>query len=480
MHPVVSTGQRAAESNAAFDIMDIGAAADSQTLALQTGIFFIGLQQSLHQQGLGGNVMRSKHMAAGADLKTALVKVLFDHLADVFLGGADGAAAVKLAFKTSQIKLQLAEHQGQLAGDLIFNVDTHGSTVVVTEGEQAGQVANGLLPAALSQRQVGQQAHHGDLSVLAGLGRGGVGTDAQRMNANQTIFFAGSKLYAGLFLMFGTGSLDVGQSHTFHPGVAFTSDNIGGGAAVDGSDTGQSLVLFPLGAEHRLVTALFDVDDGIFGIGREAQGRCSFFLQIILQILTAGFFCAADDHAATLGQVGIDLPGGLHSPQSHHSRTLVVGRTAAVDTAILNGALIGREGPAATLADHVQMGQDTQIGFLVVQLGGDHIVVKVFGGKAHFLCQLLAFHQCLIRAFAKGHTGLGFLPLALDADQPINVSQDLILFIGKISFDFFSVHLFQTPSKSKGGVYSSFADLRSCAKPEKPNSAARSATFLYS
>ena len=109
MHPVVGAGQSAAEGNTALDIMDIGAAADGQALTLQSSVLLVGLEQGLHQQGLGGNIVGGEHMAAGADFKTALVKVLFDHLADVFFGGADGAAAVKLTLEAGQIKLQLDE-----------------------------------------------------------------------------------------------------------------------------------------------------------------------------------------------------------------------------------------------------------------------------------------------------------------------------------------------------------------------------------
>ena len=424
--------------------------------------------------------MGCRHAVSGDKLKLAVGKLLLHHVLDGCFGGTDGAAAVKLSFKTGKTELQLAEHQRQLAGLFILNVHAHSSTVVVAKGEQASHVTNRLLTAGLGQRQVCQHTHHGDLGILAPLGRCSVSADAQGMNMYQAVFFSSGELHAGLFLMLGTDSLNISQSQTFHISIALTSDDIGSGSAMDGSHPGQCGLFFPLGTKNGLVAALFNVDDGIFRIRRETDGRRGLLGQIISQIFAAGLLSAAQNDAAALGQVGIQLTGSLCSPQCHNSRSFVIGRAAAIDAAILNGTLIGREGPAGTFTDNVHMGQNTQIGLFIIHFGADHIIVKVLGSKAHFLCQLLALHQRIVGAFAKGHAGFGRLALTLDANQAANICNHLLLLVGKIGFDFFFVHNPQTPSKLKGGVYSSLADRRSWANPEKPSSAARSATLRYS
>ena len=88
------------------------------------------------------------------------------------------------------------------------------------------------------------------------------------------------------------------------------------------------------------------------------------------------------------------------------------------------------------------MGQNAQIGGLVIQLGSDHIVVKVFRAQAQFLSHFFAFQQRGAGPFAKGHTGFGLLALTFDADQAADIRNDLLLLVCKISLDFFAVHWF--------------------------------------
>ena len=211
---------------------------------------------------------------------------------------------------------------------------------------------------------------------------------------------------------------------------------------MNGGDPGQRLVFLPVGAEHRLEAAFFDIDDRIFRVGRKADGRRRLQRQIVLQVLAAGLLSAAQNQPAALGEIGIQFSGGLQRPHGHHGGALVIGGTAAVDPAILHRTLIGRESPAAALTDHIQMGQDAQIGRLVIQLGSDHIVVKVFGAQAQFLSHFFAFQQRGAGSFAKGHTGFGLLALAFDADQAADIRNDLLLLVCKIGLDFFAVHWF--------------------------------------
>ena len=111
LHPLVrpvevgvKPGHGAAKGHAAGNLVDVGAAAGGQALALLPRVLLVPLQQRLHKGGVGGDVVGLLLLALEGE--AALFKGGPGHILTVLTGGAQGHPGVKAAGESGLGDLQ--------------------------------------------------------------------------------------------------------------------------------------------------------------------------------------------------------------------------------------------------------------------------------------------------------------------------------------------------------------------------------------
>ena len=446
----IEAGEGAAEGHTAGDLVDVGAAAGGQALALQAGVLLVALQQGLDEGAVGGGVVGS---VLGTLKGEALgLKGGTGHVEAVLLGGAQGHTGVHLAVQAGGGDLQQGEDGGELAGDGILLGNAHALAVAVAVGEQLVESVQAVLAGTLGQRQGAQQGDQTGDGVVAALGIGGVGAGTLGGDDGGTVFGGEGKGDAGVGGDTAGDGLDLINGQTLDGSGGIAGQDVDADAAVEPLDAGQSLLHRPIGGEAGLHAALLGVDHGEAGVGGEGGGGKGMAGEVPGDVAGAGLLIGAQNAAAVLGQGDAHVLHGLHGQQGGHQGALVVIGAAAVDQVAddLGGVGLG-DGPAVAGEHHVQMAQNVQSVLAVVQVGGAHIAFMVGGDETPFSGQLQSFVQSGGGAGAEGSAGSGFALGALNGDQTADGVHQHLLLVFKISFNSFLVHGEDSPLLKKRG-----------------------------
>ena len=109
------------------------------------------------------------------------------------------------------------------------------------------------------------------------------------------------------------------------------------------------------GTQFQRNHALFNVDDGIVGVGAKAHARHRFMRRVIRHVFPAAFFVAAQDQAHLALERDARHLHGFHGVQGGYGRPLVIARAAAVHLAVLDHGAKGGIVPAVTHGHDVDM-----------------------------------------------------------------------------------------------------------------------------
>ena len=302
-----------------------------------------------------------------------------------------------------------------------------GGCAVGLHAQLLSQEVDGVSQLAL-QGQVVQGEHQTADGVLTQSGGGAVGADAEGFHT-ETAGTAAELDGGGVELADLCGQLVI----ALEIGVGMGGNHIGSGAALDAQQL-QGAGLGVGAGEGGVDDALLTVDDGILAVGGEAHdGNFAVLGQIILHILGAGLLVAAQQNtdAAADGQAGI--PEGSQRIQGSDGGTLVIGGAAAPDLSVGDLRAEGRDSPAFTGGDNVQMAQngDHFVAFAIFKPA--HVTVHIDGLEA----QGLSGGQSMIQAAADFHAvGCALGGGAFHAGDP------QILLQGGDHFFFFSQYSF--------------------------------------
>ena len=179
------------------------------------------------------------------------------------------------------------------------------------------------------------------------------------------------------------------------------------------------------GGEAGAEPALFDVDERERRVGGEGQGRGLLPGEIVLQVTAPALLVRPQDQPHVLLEGDAQLLDGPHGVERAQRRTLVVGGPAPVGTPVLDlhGKGLGHL-PAISGRDHVQMGEDVQMGLQFrVHVRCDDVVVVVLHRKSVAPDHVRGGGQALRRLPAKGHSGQRLPALTVDGHQPGQVLQ---------------------------------------------------------
>ena len=118
----------------AGDVVDVGAAADGNALALSAAVLLITFGQDAQEGGVGADVVGG--FQRPLDGKACLGHGGFRDLADGRLCPAQRGTAVKPGLKTGFVEVQQGEGQAQVAGEFIPLGNAQGLAGEVPVGEQ--------------------------------------------------------------------------------------------------------------------------------------------------------------------------------------------------------------------------------------------------------------------------------------------------------------------------------------------------------
>ena len=146
-------------------------------------------------------------------------------------------------------------------------------------------------------------------------------------------------------------------------------------------------------------------------------------LHVVMQILHAGFFRAAHEHANAVLQGNLVIPEEFHQIQAQDCRGFVVRNAAANEGISHSGGTVGRIDPLVAFGHHVQMAHDADGVIGVAENGGTHVALVIRGVKAHFLCVGQGEIQHLATFGAEGGVffRLGGLADGTDPGKGLNV-----------------------------------------------------------
>ena len=139
--------------------------------------------------------------------------------------------------------------------------------------------------------------------------------------------------------------------------------------------------------------------------------------KIVLQILGAAFLIGAQDQLHVALQGDAQFPDATHGQQRRHSGTLVIVGAAAVDQIAVTDQGEGIRIPVVTGSHDVQMGQNMQQIFLLIQIRQTNIALIFPGMHAPLPGQFQGQSQRFGGTGTKGHTGCGFSGDGIDRNQ---------------------------------------------------------------
>ena len=187
---------------------------------------------------------------------------------------------------------------------------------------------------------------------------------------------------------------------------------------------------------------LFGVDYREIRIGGEGHGGLSLLLVIVMDIGAAALLVAAQNQAAAAGEGNVQVLDRFHGHESTDGGALVVRRAAAIDAPVDDFGFKGfGDGPALPRGDHVQVGQDVQLGGPAAKVRGSHVVFIVPGGEAQFLRQLEGLGQGGGGTLPVGLAGEGVLPEAGDLAEADNGGDQLVLVLPEVAVQLLLVHI---------------------------------------
>lgn len=162
-------------------------------------------------------------------------------------------------------------------------------------------------------------------------------------------------------------------------------------------------------ADLHAVDALFRVADREPGVRREAVVRHAHVLHVVGHVRAALLLVAAEDQQHAVAQGDARLPDGAQREEAGDAAALVVVRAAAVEEAIADDPLVGRDGPVAALGHDVQVREDSE-GLALRRAAKGHVPGVVFvvaGFKAEALRLFQGVVQGAGAGLAKGLAGRG-------------------------------------------------------------------------
>ena len=188
--------------------------------------------------------------------------------------------------------------------------------------------------------------------------------------------------------------------------------------------------------------SLLDVDDREVGIRGKGIGGVGLPGVVIGDVGGAALLIGTQDQPGVGAHGESQLPDRLHGQEGADHGALVVGDSSAIEHPVPLHAGIGIGGPAGALAHHVQVAQDVQPGLLVVEVGKADIVVIVGDGKPQLLAEGQGLRKRGGGARAKGLAGFGLALHALNAHQPGDGGDQLLLpsRVVPICLDLFLIH----------------------------------------
>ena len=399
--------------------MHIGAAADGDALALQAGVVLVDLQQFLHQLALFGNVVGRVHLLVFHGQTDGSVPGL-EHLGQVLVIGTQRGAAVGKSQHAGLVHLEDVQGDGQLAGDVVFLRNASADTVEIAVRIHRVQTLDDLGALAL-QRQCSQQLHQRGQRVVALVGSGSVGVQTLSVEHHAVGVHFGKEVAARLFGNVVHHLVQVGGLQTQHLGLGRSGDYVELDAGIDPCNAGQNLFLFPGSGGICVQAALFDVDDGIVRIGRQRLGRNGIGGKVVGDVGRAALLVRTEDDLAVLAKGHVQLLQRTHGVEGSQRRALVIGSAAAVDLGLVFLHLQRRTLPAVAGGDDVQVGKDAQLGLVFVHVGGDDVIIMVYGGKAVLCEDLLRLGQHVGTVLAVGHAGQCVCTGGVDGDELLQV-----------------------------------------------------------
>ena len=147
---------RCAKSNSVFQIMDIGASTDGQTLSFPSGIILIGPKKCFYKIRVPIHMVRRRH---GLIVKSQARPghIFANHFKSILLIGADRTPAVEHSIQASLINIQHSESQSQFSGQIIFHLNAKSFSGDIPVGNQIPKLLQVLCLRAFCQGQPANQ-----------------------------------------------------------------------------------------------------------------------------------------------------------------------------------------------------------------------------------------------------------------------------------------------------------------------------------
>ena len=380
MAGVCVAGEVDAEGHCVGHHARVGAAADGDGIGGQAGHVVIDLEQPLNHLVIGAHIVYGA--AAQAAHRQRRVGQLVAHLAeDLLFAGGQRIADVQRHFKLTAVEAHQADVAGQIAALLVLRGDA-GALAVALNAEVFVHRRRRVLHAAV-RADAHQRVEQKPRRVQAQLGHAGVRLYADRLDLRAIIAQVG---HGELVVRAGKTRLQLVHAHIFraHDGARRAGHNVHALARVDRIDRKRHTVLArALAGKQNIDAALFDVDQRIFRVGREAVIGHFHLRGIVSHAAHGHLLVAAEDQAHAVLQLDARVPHGAHGVERRDRRAFIVHHAAAIDAPVRHIAGEGIVRPAVAGGHNVQMRQHTQRLRALAQRNIARIAVEIAHGKAH-------------------------------------------------------------------------------------------------
>ena len=210
--------------------------------------------------------------------------------------------------------------------------------------------------------------------------------------------------------------------------VSFCRNDVVGFSAFQLRQTNLSALPEPAG-EGLVYQTLLSVDHRIFSVRRKAHDRnLPAVFQVIFHIGAACLFVQPEDDAHPPFQLRAGLFQRQQGIQSRHGRSLVIHRSPAIDAAVSHQPFIGRNRPAVSLGNHIQMAEHRRHLFSLAVLAPAELIIHIVYGKAQLPGRIQHIFQTVLNRFSIRISAVILSVYAGNPDAPLEICDQILSF----------------------------------------------------